>query len=362
MTYIYWLGFIFSVFFLLADQIKLTKAYFRYLLFVPAIIVTWSLGAAGAEHAFDVDTYRAIYSRLVNPPGGFDFNMFPEYGYQLINYLSNRFLNLSFEQFRFIYCISILLILFLFIRRYTSHFGLFSLLYYPKYFLIGVISHSRSGFVAPFILLIIDWVIKRRYWSIITLVLALSFIHRSVLIALLLIPLARIKLKTWMVIVIIPFSIVFSMYLSPLVSGILGSFDIRGTHYFDAFQYSQDDGFGIEMLRRALIVCFCLYMMIQNKVNDERLELIIKTFLISVFFYIGFFDAKFISDRVGGMFGFIEPLMLVLFFQAHLKSSNRIIFLIVISAYGILDFILRALVIKSIPSHYSLSIILDRLI
>lgn len=347
--HLYWICFACLLLYAWFDKEKITLAS-KFIVYIP-LLVLMAFTLAITVEQFDIGTYRRIFYRLTEPPPEWRIDLFPEYGYQYLNYLFNGVLGWSFEQFRLLYAFAILSVLFFSASRLTDKQGLFFLLYYPKYFLIGLISHSRSGFVNAFIFFAIDMAARKQYVRIAIMSFALMQIHFSAILLNGISILSKFKLHQVYVLGVIPFSIVFSKWLLPGVTDALNIFDVRQLNYLVTDETVERGMFGIEFFRRLALVGVCAYIVAYKKIESQAEALIIQVFLVSIFFYIGFHEARFISDRVGGMLGFVEPMMWIVFMQNHFMPKNKMLAYVLVLAYVFLDFLMRAIYIDGLPGH-----------
>src|SRR5690606_1456822 len=100
------------------------------LFFIP-ILILLAVVVSVTTDQFDIDVYKGIYQRLAEPPGEWRIDMFPEYGFQALNYLFSGVLGLEFEVFRFVFALTSLVILYFCVSKLTDKHGMFFLLYYP---------------------------------------------------------------------------------------------------------------------------------------------------------------------------------------------------------------------------------------
>jgi hypothetical protein len=354
--YLYWVCFICISFYLLLDREKLGLMP-KYALYVPLLFLL-SFTMAVTVEQFDIGTYNGIYDRLDAAPDEWAADMFPEWGYQYINYIANGVLGWSFEQFRFVYAFFVLTVVFFSISRLTHNHGLFFILYYPKYFLIGLISHSRSGFVNAFIFFAIDLAARGRYLRLLMMSLVLTQIHFSAILLNLLSILSKFKLRLLYVLLCVPAGVVFSKILFPYMIEILGIIDLRQLNYL-VFEGEVGSMFGIEFVRRTALIGVCAYLVFYDKITDEVESLTVKFFILSVFVYLGFHEARFIADRVGGMLGFVEPFLWIVFLQNHIFKANKLMAFVVVFGYACTDFLLRAIYLDSLPGHLPISEMLN---
>lgn len=350
--YLYWICFIVIVFYIAFDRERVSTVT-KYILYLPLILLL-SVTMAVTIEQFDIAAYSRIFNRLDTAPDSWRIDMFPEYGYQYLNYFFNGVLGWDFEGFRLVYAFAVLSILFFSVSRLTKEHGLFFLLYYPKYFLIGLISHSRSGFVNAFIFFAIDMAEKKKFFRLFLMSSLLSQIHFSAFILNIFTVLRFIKLRLFYVLLVVPLGLVFADFVLPFFLSLSSAFDIRQLNYL-LYDGEQPSLFGIEFIRRVALIVICAYIVYYKKIKDEAEALLIKIFMLSVFVYIGFYEAKFIADRVGGMLGFVEPLLWIIFLRNHFfKFNRRMVFCIVIG-YALLDFFMRAIYLDGLPGHGSLT-------
>lgn len=345
-------GFVFLLLYSLVDACRGGSEFKRIFLFLAVLFLSFL--TVVTQYAFDVSTYRRVFYRLSESPESWRIDLFPEYGFQYLNYVVNGILGQDFEFFRFWFAFITISLTILFSRLHTNKSGIFLYFYYPKYFLTGVVSHVRSSFVYPFIFLYVKLVEARKTSLALLLTIPLSQIHLLALILNVIILLKFVRLSTSLVVLTIPISLVFYYVNFPLlVNQAFGVFDIRHVSYLADYE-GQRSVLGPEFLKRAVSVILIFLLVIWGKVDSVSKELILKLYLLSVFFYIGFTDAKFISDRVGGLFGFVEPMIYIYLYQAFRDVGSKYAALVLLLCYGLLDFLLRGFYLDSLPSHFIL--------
>lgn len=301
--------------------------------------------------AVDHETYERIYARFINSPNNWAIDMFPEFGFQWFNHFFNYYLGFDFHSFRAIFALITLLITFTLSKYMTNKTLLFTLLYYPKYFLGGVISHIRSSFIYPFIFLVIHFTEKKKFFYIGIVSLLLSQIHMSALL-LNVVPLAAyFKGRASYALLVIPFSILFYFALSQHLVSFFSSFGFRQANYFVSESDSVRAFFGIEMLKRFCVCLLIYYLYRCGKINTFKEDMTCKLLILSVAIYYCFFDARFISDRVPAIFSFLEPLVFIYLYQSSEKKINQVVSLFILFIYATLDFFLRMNFSSMIPDH-----------
>ena len=316
------------------------------------IIIFLAYVVSITQFAFDVGTYRRIYERLINAPDQWRLDLFPEYGFQYLNYLFNGVFGQEFEVFRFFFALATMLITLFSVRLLTKNTGIFFYLYFAKYLLVGVVSHVRSAFIYPFLIVVVYLAEQKKYYIIFLLSLVLSQIHLSALLLNLVFLFQYVRLNKFIVLAVIPLSILTKFLFFPVFQDLLLVIELRQVGYFYYDGGSPQSVFGIEFLKRLFVIALVFYIVAYQGVSRISEDLILKMFLFSVFIYIGFSEAKFISDRVGGLFGFVEPLIFIYLFEKLRSQSNKLIFFLVILTYGGLDFFLRGFYLNSLPSHF----------
>jgi len=304
------------------------------------------------QFAMDVGTYRRIYERLISAPDQWRLDLFPEYGFQYLNYLFNGVFGQEFEVFRFFFASATMLVTLFSVRLLTKNTGIFFYLYFAKYLLVGVVSHVRSAFIYPFLIVVAYLAEKKKNLIIFLLSLVLSQIHITALMFNLVFLFQYVRLNKFIVLAVIPLSILTKFLFFPVFQDLLLVIELRQVGYFYYDGDSPQSVFGIEFLKRLFVIALVFYIVAYQGVSRISEDIVLKMFLLSVFIYIGFSEAKFISDRVGGLFGFVEPLIFIYLFEKLRSQSNKLIFFLVILTYGGLDFFLRGFYLNSLPSHF----------
>lgn len=290
--------------------------------------------------AYDVATYRRIYDRMTEYPAEFRIDLFPEYGYQVLNYISRSELNWSFALFRGVYAFGVVCSIFFLTPLVNPRSLLFLTGSFPKYFLIGIISHMRSSMVYPFTFLVIYLVEKKKYLYTFLVTALLSQIHLSAILLNIAIPLRRIPLSGLLVLATLPVAIATQLLL-PAIGADVSWVGIRQVRYFAQGDIERDSLISLEVLRRVFFLGLAFYLVAFKHIKDGVNGAIIKFFLLSVFIYVGFMDSKFISDRVGGMFGFVEPMLFVILIDAQERRSYKAVAAVAMYVYVFSEFFAR---------------------
>lgn len=105
----------------------------------------WLSISAPKEYLSDYSTYNLVYNNLSSYSGTF------EVGYTQLEYFANNF-GLTFDQFRSIFVISALLMMYLGIRRFTKNHALFLVMYLLTFYGYDLIQ-MRSQFMMGSVLL-----------------------------------------------------------------------------------------------------------------------------------------------------------------------------------------------------------------
>jgi hypothetical protein len=350
-TSFYWI-----MFFVLASLLVLDRFRFslsaKFLIALPPLVALAALSAITWDQ-FDIATYQRIYERSVQLPQSWSFDMSPEYGFLALNYVSFQLLGLGFEEFRFYYSLLVLIIVFFAVSIFTRRQFTYFLLYYPKFYLVGLISHVRSAFVYPFLYVSVHLSIRRKYKTLFIMCLVLSQVHSSALLFMI-VPLVRyIRVSPVSVVFVVVGSVVFSTTLGPFLSeNYLSQLDFRQAQYF-LYEGERDLSlFGFEFLRRLVLAGMCFYILKGDRNLSEGDALFVKLFLLSFFISIGFYESRFVSDRVGALFGFSEPMLLIIFIKCHAKSINNLLAFLIVFSYAVSDFLARALILDVLPGHF----------
>lgn len=305
--------------------------------------------------AVDHSIYESMYDRLIQGVSeSWAIDSFPEYGYQWANYFSGNVLEFDFNAFRSLYAFISLFFMFYFSRYLTNKRYIFTMLYYPKYFITGLISHIRSSFIYPFIFVFIQLIEKKRYISFFTLTIVLSQFHMSALLFNFLPFLTMIKGRAVYALCTIPLAVFCYYVLAPSLTDLFFSFDLRQADYFNDDSIGERTFFGVEMLKRFSVCLIIYYLYKFDKIESSKEDLVCKIVLAGIFIYYMFFDARFISDRVPAIFSFIEPLVFIYLYEKSNGDLNKKIALAIVFLYAITDFASRFFLSDSFPKHISL--------
>ena len=319
------------------------------------VIVLLAVSGALTYGIFDVGTYFGMYQGAHYLPD-WVFGMSPEWGYQATTHLAVTVFGWTFEQFRFFYFLIILAVLFFSARAVTELPALYLLLYYPKYFLIGLISHSRSGFVNAFMFFMIDWTVRGLYRRVAIGSLLLSQFHTSALAYLMLPFINRVPLNTWLFVGVLPVAVLVNMFLPDTVHQLIASTGYEKAHQFSTDIAERGRSGVFELIRRLILLSVCFYSYWVGRSLNGVDRLLLRVFVASLFFYYGFYSAPVISDRVGGMLGFVEPMLWIVLIRAHLNGGMRTIAFFVAMGYVAVDFYLRWFYLADgPPAHYPLA-------
>lgn len=355
MQYLYICSFIFLV---VASLIEVTKIQAsRTVQFIGFFLFSILLASVvyATRGAVDHSVYESMYNRLIlEVPHNWTIDSFPEFGYQWVNYIFGNILGFDFNAFRSLYAFLSLLMMFFFSKYLTNKKFIFAMLYYPKYYITGLISHIRSSFIYPFIFIFIQLVQKKKYISFFTLTIALSQFHMSALLFNLLPFLTMIKGRAVYALCTIPFAVFCYYVLAPSLADLFFSLNLRQAGYFNDDSIGERTFFGVEMLKRFSVCLIIYYLYKFDKIESSKEDLVCKIILAGIFIYYMFFDARFISDRVPAIFSFIEPLVFIYLYEKSNGDLNKKIALTIVFLYAITDFASRFFLSDSFPKHISL--------
>lgn len=325
----------------------------RVALFLLALLLAAVVFAT--RDAMDHTVYESMYNRLIiKMPENWAIDAFPEYGYQWVNYISGNILGFDFNAFRGFYAFISLLMLFYFSKYLTNKTFMFTMLYYPKYYMTGLITHIRSSFIYPFIFVFIQLIEKKRYISFFTLTVFLSQFHMSALLFNFFPVLTLLRGRAVYALLTIPLAIICYFLIAQPLAEIFSTLGFRQADYFNSNIADDRTFFGIEMLKRFCICLLIYYLYRYNKIITTKEDLVCKIVLAGMFIYYMFFDARFISDRVPAIFSFIEPLVFIYLYEKSDSKLNKKIALVIVLAYALLDFYTRMLLSSAFPNHISL--------
>lgn len=349
MKYLYFFQFI-ILFLLLISEVSIKQKHDNLKkLSIFILICFLSLIVSYTYQSVDQETYKLIYIRLENIPESWAIDMFPEFGFQWINYLSNS-LGFDFYQFRYFFSFITLFFTFIFAQLLTNKIYTFYYLFYPKYFLFGLMAQVRSGFIYPFVFLSVYLSSRGKVKEIFILSLFLSQFHLSSLLLNIIPFFNKLKFKPMYALLAIPASLVFYYLISGSVISNLNNIGIRQASYFMIDDELNKSIFSIEILKR-FYVCLLVFVLYKfERIETDTEDLICKLVVFGIFIYYCFFDAKFISDRVPAIFSTLEPFVFIYCYKLTSGIYSKVFITAMILLYGFVDFISR-IYLSSAPLH-----------
>jgi hypothetical protein len=317
----------------------------RWLALAPLIVL---LGILAGTHSGGRDFANyVIFFRLFREWSDLDVAAYPEFGFQGLLIAGNT-LGLSYGVIYSLFAIAALGLIALGARRAGANEGLFFFLYIPKYFFQGHINQIRSSLVYPFVVLSVSWLAKGDGRKVVLAGALLSTIHLSAALLILLPLMGRVSLNVRKMVVWFLLPLALSQLTAPLIGFAWELTEIRQLGYvvrdFDTVSL-----LSVEIVRRSVLFAMATWL-VHVRRHDPVTDWICKMFLLSWVAYVVFIDIRIISDRLGALFGVVEPLLLLSFSQALVPRAH-VLWLLLVVMLGVLEFFLRAIVLGDVPLY-----------
>jgi hypothetical protein len=317
--------------------------------FVFAVMAAGLLGVLAGTHSGGTDfrAYRTFFARY-HDFQAVQIGGYPEVGFQTA-LAGGNLMGLSYGVVFSFFGVIALVTIVLAVRRIGHNEALYLFLYIPKYFFQGHINHIRSSLVYPFVLLSISWITKGKSWPIILVALLLSTIHVSAILLCLMPAVRNVRLTAWRLILGFAFAIVLSQVTLPVV---IYLWELTGIRQLGHVMRATEPVSlaSVEVARRMVLFGMVVTLVRMGKHEDKVVDMTCKVFMLAWLFYVGFIDIRIVSDRVGALFGVVEPLVLLTFTQAFVFRS-RLFWILSVVLYGVLEMVLRIVVDVGVPLY-----------
>jgi hypothetical protein len=199
------------------------------------------------------------------------------------------------------------------------------------------------------VLLSVSWITKGKSWLIILVALLLSAIHVSAILLCLIPAVRHVRLTAWRLVLWFAFAIVLSQVTLPVV---IHLWELTGIRQFGHFMRATEPVSlaSVEVARRMVLFGMVVTLVRMGKHEDKVVDMTCKVFMLAWLFYVGFIDIRIVSDRVGALFGVVEPLVLLTFTQAFVFRSG-LFWILSVVLYGVLEMVLRIVVDVGVPLY-----------
>ena len=307
----------------------ITNKDFKYLYYVCFVILTIMLCLRYGQGTYYFG-YQGIYN---SAPSTLFFSgiyytdaIHAEVGWKILNHIL-KILGIEFKYFVLVISIFEMLCINHFIKIYCPNKNIALLMIYPTLYLTFCFSILRQGFViCVFLGVILDLILKKKYWAFICLTLLLSTIHSSALVILLSPFIIKVKIKYLYRLLFM--SMIFGIlcflgFFDPLlkVLGYIGS----ASAYLSSITVNY-----IALCERVIMTFLVVYMYLvyTKKEKNKKVENLLKMYLFGTIIYLFFFWNSLISSRLGYIFKPLE-ISLITIMIARLDKFKSIIILII---------------------------------
>lgn len=317
--------------------------------FVFAAMAAGLLGVLAGTHSGGTDfrSYMTFFRRH-DDFEAVHIGGYPEAGFQAVLAVGNL-MSLPYGIVFSFFGVFSLVAIVMAIRRLGYNEALYLFLYIPKYFFQGHINHIRSSLVYPFVLLSLSWIAKGKSWPIILVALLLSTMHVSAILLCLIPAVRHVRLTPWRLILCFSVAIALSQVTLPVV---IYLWELTGIRQFGHFMRATEPVslVSVEVGRRMVLFGMVVTLVRMGKHEDQVVDMTCKIFVLAWLSYVGFIDIRIVSDRVGALFGVVEPLVLLTFTQAFVGQS-RLLWILSVVMYGVLEMVLRIVVDDGVPLY-----------
>lgn len=267
-----------------------------------------------------------------------------EVGFAAISYLWVKTLNLSPEALSALYSAVSFILVWLFIRKYSTKPITCLFLYYCTFFLVYPFSGIRQAVcISIFIYYLIPLIHSRRYLKYYIYCTLLFLLHFSSII-LFIIPIVNIVKKYTLtqvfIISLIALGVGLSLY--SLLFSFFGTLDLIGSR---VDLYTQKDSFEILSLLLRIIVFVPIMLTYKVYERNSIRDLFLKIYILGFLLYLVFMSSSLISSRINVYMRYFEMILIVdLLVVVFRMKFNRII------SYTYIVLIMSVLYVKNIDS------------
>ena len=262
-----------------------------------------------------------------------------EPGFQLAM-VGAKIIGLDFTSFLLIYESIILFLIYAIVIKSGASFGLFFLLYFPKYFIKGNMSQIRATFIYGFVLWLLYWAVCGRRLRYYTMIFVGAAFHASGLIFIPFRKVLRRKYSRLQLAALIAISYLLGLFLPSLLDrlpefGLLG----RALHYL-ADGRAKIPLFGIEVIRRIVTIVIMLGLKDKIAKRAQLGQSLVNLYALSVSAYFLFIGIRIWAERFSAIFGIAEIMLFAMALRTFRKEERALVF-VLIAIYAFVDLFLR---------------------
>ncbi len=334
----YFIIFIFLSLFAILDAVNVDSKQKQWFLLLVAVVLILFAGLRGENFA-DYSSYREYFRTITNGESSSVVAMDP--GFLLIN----KFVASITDNPLWLFLLISLLAIGINFRcyvDYTPFYFIAILVYFSHTFLGRELMQIRAGLAAAIILYSYKYIVSRKFWKFLFVVLTASTIHLASIVVLIIYPISRLKIKIKLWYTILGISLIVG-YLTPLgkIIKILPQIDIlqRIQYYSDNSMYNINLGILTNpTLLKQLIICLVGLMFYDIlKVKVWGYHVLLTSYVVATCWLILFRDFSIFSARIATFFSITEVLLLSGYvYLFGYRSRIFYLFLVIIFAFAML--------------------------
>lgn len=302
---------------------------------------------------YDFLSYKEFFQNTDKLTDVFNGTIDAESGYLFLNYVFSS-IGLNFYFFILFFSILSISLLSYFLYRYTPYPSLFLMYYYARFFLVRDMGQIRSALACIILLYAIPFMLKKRFFPFLLVILLASFFHITALFFIaayfINILFEKLTLKNVLFLLIVSTGIGVLIQFPQLYSWVIPG---RYMAYFTSPNYTDGKWIFNPILWMQLAIFFGSLLCIHPAQEEEKIKFngYLKIYLISSLVLLAAGTLGTVGGRISTLFATSEILLVPYFFTNFTKNKmiNIILFIIFTMGIFILIFIVSGAYSKYIP-------------
>lgn len=336
--------FIFSIllFFAANDYDRKMNIYSGNIVYGFLFLIFWLVAGLRYETGVDWPGYTSFFKesesiqKITSNGFGSYFENEYEFGYVVLNSIIRTF-TVNVQWLFLITGLGTSLLLFGSIKKYSTHIFISLLIYFCTIYFILDMSGIRQCISLNLFLVSIDYISKRKLLKYFGIILFASMFHITSLVLLPLYFVLNLKIKTWVLIIVVSIGIFISLFhiswIMLIVDKITNSFQLAAiTGKLTRYSARSDSrNFGMGFILNFLIFVFCIFKRKELDKN-KMFNLFLNMYVLSLFFYYFTWELTEISSRFRLYFSVGNIILFSYFLDIYKdKIARTLVFLFIIS-------------------------------
>lgn len=302
------------------------KNIYKQIIFVFVLLFALYCGCINFPFSTDYYVYKGYYDYA---PETIDFeidNDLADYGFIWLNMII-KYYGGSLNDVYFVICSTIILIYFIMIKKFTPYIFCAWYLLFARFFELQNIVQIRQGLAIVIMLYALKYIYEKNIIKYIIFIIIATLIHKTLIVALVLYPLAKINWNKKKVAIFIILSSI--LYVIPITNILFNIFlptigvEVPKFDFYQGTVYAEETSL-LGNISRLIIGTFLVYFLLKVK---EKLycNIFLTMILLGIFVMCAFSDFGILSGRLANIFFIAFSFAPVCLFDLIKNKKNRLL-------------------------------------